>query len=98
MPIYEYECENCHHIEEAWQKISDAPLATCNQCQGKLHKIVSQSSFHLKGSGWYVTDYSRKPSNKTDNKTDTKADTKKEDSASSESTKETKTAAKTSSD
>jgi len=95
MPIYEYECENCNQIEEAWQKISDAPLDTCNKCQGKLHKIVSQSSFHLKGTGWYVTDYSGKKnteSKKTSDSKETKstnADTK---------SSETKTAAKTTSD
>jgi putative FmdB family regulatory protein len=57
MPIYEYECVNCKRIEEALQKISDAPLTKCSHCQGKLHKLISHSSFHLKGSGWYVTDY-----------------------------------------
>lgn len=57
MPIYEYECTNCGRVEEAFQKISEEPLTTCSHCQGKLHKLISQSSFHLKGSGWYVTDY-----------------------------------------
>jgi putative FmdB family regulatory protein len=57
MPIYEYECSECGQIEEALQKMSDPPLSTCKHCHGKLHKILSQSSFHLKGSGWYVTDY-----------------------------------------
>ncbi|MBF0376857.1 MAG: zinc ribbon domain-containing protein [Desulfamplus sp.] len=57
MPIYEYECSVCGNVEEAFQKISDAPLKKCNRCQGELSKIVSHSSFHLKGSGWYVTDY-----------------------------------------
>lgn len=57
MPIYEYECVGCKRVEEAFQKISDAPLTTCSHCQGKLNKLISHSSFHLKGSGWYVTDY-----------------------------------------
>lgn len=57
MPIYEYECTECGSVEEAIQKFSDEPLTTCGQCSGKLHKLVSQSTFHLKGSGWYVTDY-----------------------------------------
>ena len=57
MPIYEYECSECGQIEEAFQKMSDPELTTCKHCHGKLHKILSQSSFHLKGSGWYVTDY-----------------------------------------
>ena len=57
MPIYEYECTACGNVQEAFQKISEAPLEKCNRCEGKLNKIVSHSSFHLKGSGWYVTDY-----------------------------------------
>ena len=57
MPIYEYECTKCGRIQEAMQKISDEPLVECKHCKGELHKLISQSSFHLKGSGWYVTDY-----------------------------------------
>jgi putative FmdB family regulatory protein len=57
MPVYEYQCSVCKHIEEAFQKISDAPLTVCPRCQGSLNKIISHSAFHLKGSGWYVTDY-----------------------------------------
>jgi putative FmdB family regulatory protein len=60
MPIYEYECTKCGKIEEALQKFSDKPLTKCKSCSGKLTKLVSQSSFHLKGSGWYVTDYAAK--------------------------------------
>ena len=62
MPLYEYQCTQCGKIEEAIQKFSDAPLTTCNHCSGKLTKLISQSSFHLKGTGWYVTDYSKKQS------------------------------------
>jgi len=58
MPIYEYECTKCGKIHEAWQKINDKPLQRCDACSGKLHKLISHSAFHLKGSGWYVTDYS----------------------------------------
>jgi len=60
MPIYEYECTKCGEIEEALQKFSDKPLTKCRHCSGKLVKLVSQSSFHLKGTGWYVTDYASK--------------------------------------
>ncbi len=60
MPIYEYECEKCGRIEEVLQKFSDKPLTHCEHCSGKLHKLVSQSAFHLKGGGWYVTDYAKK--------------------------------------
>lgn len=57
MPLYEYECSQCGKIIEVLQKFSDKPLKTCEHCSGSLHRIVSQSSFHLKGTGWYVTDY-----------------------------------------
>jgi len=59
MPIYEYECLNCGNMLEVMQKFSDRPLETCPQCSGRLHKLISQSSFILKGNGWYVTDYAR---------------------------------------
>ncbi len=59
MPIYEYECSKCGHIYEIFQKISDKPLTQCQNCAGSLHKLISQSAFHLKGSGWYVTDYAK---------------------------------------
>jgi putative FmdB family regulatory protein len=60
MPIYEYECSKCGRIDEVLQKFSDKPLAKCKHCSGKLHKLISHSSFHLKGSGWYITDYANK--------------------------------------
>ena len=81
MPIYEYQCEKCGEIEEALQRFSDKPLTKCKHCSGKLHKLISQSTFHLKGSGWYVTDYASKsrssaPASKT--KTESKAETSTE--------------------
>lgn len=57
MPVYEYECTQCGHHLEVWQKISDSPVERCELCNGKIKKLISQSSFHLKGTGWYVTDY-----------------------------------------
>ncbi len=60
MPLYEYECTKCGEIEEALQRFSDKPLTKCKQCSGRLHKLISQSTFHLKGTGWYVTDYADK--------------------------------------
>lgn len=64
MPIYEYECTKCGHQTEVLQKFSDQPLTKCGLCKGKMRKIVSQSTFHLKGSGWYVTDYASKSNSK----------------------------------
>jgi putative FmdB family regulatory protein len=57
MPIYEYACDDCGKQCEVIQKITDEPLSTCPECGGQIHKLISQTSFILKGSGWYVTDY-----------------------------------------
>ncbi len=62
MPIYEYICEKCGAHIEVIQKVSDPPLKRCTKCRGKLEKTVSRTSFQLKGSGWYASDYSRKDS------------------------------------
>lgn len=59
MPIYEYQCESCGKYFEIFQKISDPPLTECKFCKGRLNKLISNCSFHLKGNGWYVTDYKR---------------------------------------
>ena len=59
MPIYEYVCQKCGHHLEVMQKMSDKPLTRCKECKGKLEKIFSQTSFQLKGSGWYVSDYGK---------------------------------------
>ncbi len=59
MPIYEYRCLNCGHQFELMQKFSDPPAETCPSCAGVVQKLISRSAFHLKGSGWYVTDYGR---------------------------------------
>jgi len=58
MPIYEYQCEKCHHHLEALQKFSDKPLRECPEC-GKhtLKRLVSAPMFRLAGSGWYETDF-----------------------------------------
>ncbi len=80
MPIYEYQCEHCEHKMEAIQKISDAPLKDCPECnQETLRKLVSAAAFKLTGTGWYVTDFKDnkskprddKKSSKNNNKSDT---------------------------
>ncbi|MCP4162735.1 MAG: zinc ribbon domain-containing protein [Deltaproteobacteria bacterium] len=72
MPVYEYQCSECGQIQEAFQKISEPPLESCTQCKGQLKKLISQSSFHLKGSGWYVTDYGGSKSDGKEKSKDTK--------------------------
>ncbi|MDI6742736.1 MAG: zinc ribbon domain-containing protein [Smithella sp.] len=60
MPIYEYKCQKCGKQFEAFQGITDPELKTCQFCKGKVHKLMSLSSFNLKGTGWYATDYKGK--------------------------------------
>ena len=60
MPIYEYRCKACGKEFETMQKFSDKPLKECIYCSGKVEKLISRSSFQLKGSGWHATDYGRK--------------------------------------
>jgi putative FmdB family regulatory protein len=83
MPIYEYECTKCGKLEEVLQNFSDKPLTKCKSCAGKLQKMVSQSTFHLKGTGWYATDYAKKSANSpkpsSDNRKSKSADTTSSD-------------------
>jgi putative FmdB family regulatory protein len=58
MPIYEYQCERCGVFEEM-QRITDPALAKCPTCRRKVRRLISNTSFQLKGTGWYVTDYAR---------------------------------------
>ena len=84
MPIYEYECRKCHQITEALQKFSDPLLGDCPHCSGKLKKVMSLNSFHLKGNGWYVTDYAGKKSGSQQEKSTTEKTTKDSDGAKAE--------------
>lgn len=59
MPLYEYQCPACGNFEVI-QKFADAPLSTCPTCGRSVSKLPSAPAFHLKGSGWYLTDYARK--------------------------------------
>lgn len=95
MPIYEYECTQCGAVEEAFQRFSDKPLKKCKQCSGKLHKLISHSAFHLKGTGWYVTDYAGK-SKTSESKSSDSSETHKSTSESSASTKSTEKSVKNS--
>jgi len=60
VPVYEYKCIGCGKEFEVFQRITDDPLETCKFCGGKLRKLISQTTFQLRGSGWYVTDYKGK--------------------------------------
>lgn len=59
MPIYEYQCGACGHRFEEWQKITEAPVKTCPKCKAKkVERLISATSFTLKGGGWYSDLYS----------------------------------------
>ena len=87
MPIYEYECRGCGELHEFIQKFSDSPKRKCPSC-GKLRlkKLISAAAFHLKGDGWYVTDFRDKGKSKDKGKSDSaeSASDSKSDSNSSD--------------
>jgi putative FmdB family regulatory protein len=91
MPIYEYQCSGCGKHFEIFQKISEKPLTECRECKGKLSKLISNCAFHLKGNGWYVTDY-KKPVDAVSNKVNGKKNEKEE--GKTETTAETKSETK----
>jgi putative FmdB family regulatory protein len=103
MPIYEYECSKCGKVFEVFQRITEEPLTKCKFCEGRVNRLISQCSFHLKGTGWYVTDYKHggatssgnggktdggKSDGSKEGKTEAKAEPAKSDSASGASGKE----------
>ena len=63
MPLYEYQCEACHHRFEVIQKYSDPRIEACPRCAGRVQKLLSSPAIQFRGSGWYITDYARKDSN-----------------------------------
>jgi len=60
MPIYEYKCRKCGKEFEVFQGITEPLVKSCKFCRGSVQKLLSLSSFQLKGSGWYATDYGGK--------------------------------------
>jgi putative FmdB family regulatory protein len=84
MPIYEYHCSKCGDFE-TMQKMSDKPLTHCPTCRRKVTKLISSTSFQLKGSGWYITDYARKSDKGGGKKTDDKKSESKSEGTSTAS-------------
>jgi putative FmdB family regulatory protein len=83
MPIYEYGCQGCGHEWDELQRMSDGPKRKCPACGAlKAKRLISRSSFVLKGSGWYVTDYGRGSGGRAGEKKDSaKKDSAKKDSS-----------------
>lgn len=96
MPIYEYRCKKCGEFEVT-QRITDKPLAKCPTCRAKVTKLISSTSFQLKGSGWYITDYGRGDKG-TSGPSETKAETDSSSKASESKSSDTTAAAPKSSD
>ena len=107
MPIYEYCCQECHHIFEEWHKDYTEKERLCPVCGAKAKRMISNTAFILKGSGWYATDYAA-PASSSGNAAqggNGNGDGKKEDQASTDSSQdsassssEKKSSDKTSSD
>lgn len=95
MPIYEYQCKKCGQFE-VMQKITESPLKRCPTCRAKVTKLMSNTSFQLKGTGWYVTDYGRKGSTSKESGSESKDSKAEKSTATSDAksstpdTKETK--------
>jgi len=85
MPIYEYGCPKCGKTTEIMQKFTDRPLSRCPSCGGKVSRIMSNCSFQLKGSGWYVTDYKKKDGGRNKETESKKSDTPKDSTSASKS-------------
>lgn len=91
MPIYEYKCKKCSKHHEIMQKITDEPLSVCPACGGAMKKLISNTSFVLKGTGWYATDYASDKKKGTQKKAETAKNTGTKTEAKGESKPEKKT-------
>jgi putative FmdB family regulatory protein len=74
MPIYEYKCKKCGKEFELFQGISAPAAKYCKFCKGSVRKMMSLSTFHLKGSGWSATDYGGKKAPAVEKKVETKTE------------------------
>jgi len=89
MPIYEYQCQKCGTFEIT-QRITEKPLNKCPTCKGRVKKLISNTSFQLKGTGWYVTDYARKGHGDSKGENGAKASAESKTSSESKTTSESK--------
>lgn len=92
MPIYEYKCDKCG-VVEVMQRITENPLKKCPNCKGKVERIISHTSFVLKGSGWYATDYASKSKSDSSSDSSSSSASSSSESASNGASTEAKPAA-----
>jgi putative FmdB family regulatory protein len=91
MPLREYQCDTCGHRFEVIQKMSDPPLEVCPKCGEVLRKLQAAPAFHLKGSGWYATDYAKKDQSSAKSEDESKGATKSSADKDNKDKGETKT-------
>src|SRR5262245_59211197 len=97
MPLYEYQCDACGSTFEKIQKFSDPPVETCPKCgKGPVRKLISSPAIQFKGSGWYITDYAKKPSSDGGSGGKTDATEKKSDKTESTTKSDTPSASSSS--
>ena len=78
MPIYEYRCQECQQSFEEWQKDFSEHHVSCPVCGGKAERLISSTSFVLKGGGWYSDSYSKPADSKTAEQAATASESKPE--------------------
>ncbi len=78
MPIYEYACRDCGDVLEVILRQGDRQPRTCRKCSGKLDKLISRTSFQLKGGGWFDHGYSKGGGSASSDSSSTKKESKKE--------------------
>jgi putative FmdB family regulatory protein len=96
MPLYEYQCQKCGHRFERIQRFSDPLVEKCPDCGGRVEQLISAPAVQFKGSGWYVTDYARKPAGASSGGSDSggKSESAKDSADTKDKKPKTETAAK----
>src|SRR5690348_6648201 len=94
MPLYEYQCKKCRHRFEKIQKFSDKPVKKCPECGGPVEQILSAPAVQFKGSGWYVTDYAKKPAGASSSSSNGGSADKSDSSSNTETASKTESASK----
>ena len=65
MPTYEYSCPSCGTFDVE-QRITEPARSQCDRCGGPVKRLISRSSFALRGGGWYADGYAAKPARKAE--------------------------------
>src|SRR5437588_2835777 len=86
MPLYEYECTECHERTEKIQKFSDPEITVCPHCSGHLERVLHAPAISFKGGGWYADGYGNsKPKSSGDGASAPSSDSKPATEASKDS-------------